>query len=542
MTRPRFPLLRTSAAACLVVATLCATAGTSRPHRQPVVPAAADTLPSARDIAAVRGHIAKTWATLTRSLGDLERAAPDPKFPVPAGAPWPVYFSSTEDRASVERLLTTSLSGEARQRLDLRVLAAGARSVTPQGLLFLPFPYVVPGGRFNEMYGWDSHFIVLGLLRDGQVDLARNMADDHLYQVRHYGRVLNANRTYYLTRSQPPFLSRTVLAVFDRTRDLDWLREAAEGIEAYHAYWTRGAHLFPEIGLSRYYDEGEGPVPEVVAAERDEQGRTHYDRVREYYRTHEVTDYPESEYYDAATDTLTTRFFKGDRSMRESGFDPSERFGPFGADVLSYAPVCLNSLLFALEEDMARIRLRLSDHAAAARWSALAARRRAAMDRYLWDDEAGLYFDYNLETGRRRRYEFATTFFPLWVGAASPEQARSVAGRLEVFEAPGGVLTSTRETGQQWDAPFGWAPLQLAAVEGLRRYGYDRAADRLARRFIALVTKEYAEHGVILEKYDLRRRESDVAQGIRFGYSSNEAGFGWTNAVYLELLEGLRSP
>jgi hypothetical protein len=194
-----------------------------------------------------------------------------------------------------------------------------------------------------------------------------------------------------------------------------------------------------------------------------------------------------------------------------------------------------------MEEDAARIQDELGRPDAARVWRERAKARRAAIDRYLWDAETGLYFDYNFETKKRRPYEFATTFYPLWVGAASPEQARRVRDNLSKFEASGGILTSTRVTGHQWDAPFGWAPLQMIAVAGLRRYGFEDDADRIARKFLELVTKEFEEHAVILEKYDLRRRESDVAADIRFGYSSNEIGFGWTNAAYLELLAGLRA-
>jgi alpha,alpha-trehalase len=136
-------------------------------------------------------------------------------------------------------------------------------------------------------------------------------------------------------------------------------------------------------------------------------------------------------------------------------------------------------------------------------------------------------------------YPFATAFAPLWVGLAADSQAAATASTLWQLEAPGGVLTSTRRTGNQWDAPFGWAPLQMMAVEGLRRYGYDAAADRLSAKFVDLVHKEFREHGVILEKYDLVQRESDVSAGIEYGYSENVIGFGWTNAVVLRLLEGM---
>jgi alpha,alpha-trehalase len=279
----------------------------------------------------------------------------------------------------------------------------------------------------------------------------------------------------------------------------------------------------------------------VLSDELDAQGRTHYDRVREYYRTHEVTDYDAALFYDRKADRLTDLFYKGDRSMRESGFDPSARFGPFSADIVHYAPVCLNALLARMEADAAEIEETLGDPRAAGEWRRRAEGRRQAIDRYLWDPQAGLYLDYDFETGRRRHYEFATTFYPLWAGIASREQAARVVASLPLFEAPGGLLTSTRTTGNQWDAPFGWAPLQLLAVEGLRRDGYDEDASRLSRKFVALVAKEFAEHGGILEKYDVRRCESDVSADIRFGYASNEIGFGWTNAAVVELLAGLEA-
>jgi alpha,alpha-trehalase len=225
--------------------------------------------------------------------------------------------------------------------------------------------------------------------------------------------------------------------------------------------------------------------------------------------------------------------------MRESGFDPSNRFGPFAVDIIHYAPVCLNSLLYQMEMDTAHILNELGRKPEAAPWLARAVRRRAAVDRYLWDAKTGLYLDYDFRLGRRRHYEFATTFYPLWVGLASKAQARRVRENLKVFEAPGGLLTSTTVSGNQWDAPFGWAPLQMIPVQGLRRYGFEEDAARVSRKFIDLVTKEFEEHGTIVEKYDVRRRESDVAADIHFGYSANQIGFGWTNGAYLDLLAGL---
>lgn len=502
--------------------------------------AATAVRPTSQQITEVRRYIKGSWRTLSRSLKDLPAAARDPKMHHPAGQPWPVYYAAAVNRGDVERAVRAALRPPARSQIALKPLASDPLAMTEHGLLFLPRPYVVPGGRFNEMYGWDSYFITVGLLRDLEVERARDMTDNHLYQVRNYGMVLNANRTYFLSRSQPPFLSRMVLDVYERTKDRAWLRATVPTIDQYYDFWVKDPHLLPQLGLSRYFDLGEGPAPEVVSDEKDAAGRTHYDRVREYYKEHEVKDYDLTQYYDARSDTLLPLFYKGDRTMRESGFDPSNRFGPFSIDVIHYAPVCLNSLLYQMELDRAQIATLLGDPTGATQWRARAERRATVVNRYLWDEAAGLYFDYSVRTGTRRPYEFATTFYPLWVGIATPEQARRVAANLPKLEAPCGVLTSTSVTGNQWDAPFGWAPLQMAAVAGLRRYGFNEEADRLAWKFLGLVTKEFGEHGGIVEKYDVQRCESDVSAGIKFGYSSNEIGFGWTNAVYLELLAGLR--
>jgi alpha,alpha-trehalase len=428
------------------------------------------------------------------------------------------------------------------KQVAVRTLPRNALSIREHGLLYLPRPYVVPGGRFNEMYGWDSYFIQVGLLRDREIERARDMVENFLYEITHYGTILNANRTYFLSRSQPPFLTRMILGVYEQTKDSEWLRRTVPSIERYYQFWIESPHAVPELGLSRYFDLGNGPAPEVVSDEKDEAGRTHYDRAREYYKTHDVTDYDESLYYDAARDELTDLFFKGDRSMRESGFDPSSRFGALNVDVIHYAPVCLNSLLYIMEDDTARITELLGDAAASRTWRARADARRDRINRVLWDEATGLYYDFNFRTKRLRRYDFATTFYPLWAGIATPAQAKRVRGNLGRFEAPGGLLTSTQVTGNQWDAPFGWAPLQMIAAAGLRRYGFDEDADRIATRFISLVSKELDEHGTIVEKYDVRRRESDVAADIKFGYSANQVGFGWTNGAVLDLLAGMRQP
>jgi alpha,alpha-trehalase len=522
--RSRFAVRRCSLAALLLLV-LAATA------RADEAPLTADRL------APLRAYIHQAWRDLARSSRDLLAAAADPKLNLPPGRPWPVYVSSHEDRDAVARALRDTLGEDAWRHIDLRRLPPGARAAHPHGLLYLPQPYVVPGGRFNEMYGWDSFFIELGLVRDHEMELARGMVENFLYEVLQYGTVLNANRTYYLTRSQPPFLTRMVLLLHEAAPDRDLLTRALPALERYYRFWTHDPHRAGSTGLARYFDRGRGPAPEVVAGERDERGQTHYDRVREYYRTHDVPDYDVTRFYDRRRDTLTALFYKGDRSMRESGFDPSNRFGPFSVDIVHYAPVCLNSLLFQMEQDLARIHQELGHRAQAGLYRTRAEQRRRRVDRYLWDDESGLYLDYNFESAARRRYLFATTFYPLWTGLASPAQAARVRESLRELEAAGGLMTSTTASGSQWDAPYGWAPLQWIAVQGLRRYGFEEDADRLAQKFVGLVLKELDEHGVIVEKYDVAARESSVAAGLRFGYRSNEVGFGWTNGVVLDFLD-----
>jgi len=500
------------------------------------------SLPDDSHLQRLRGYIKMSWTTLSRSIRDLPQALPDPKIPRKPGQPWLLYISPRESRTRVHSELADVLDASAMKDIEIRTLPRNVLSIREHGLLYLPRPYIVPGGRFNEMYGWDSYFIQVGLLRDDQLGDASDLVENFLYEIEHYGTILNANRTYFLSRSQPPFLTRMILAVYEKTRDNAWLRGTLPAIERYYRFWTTEPHTVPDAGLSRYFDRGEGPAPEVMADEKDEQGRTHYDRAREYYRTHDVTDYDESLYYDSRRDRLTDLFYKGDRSMRESGFDPSNRFGALNVDVIHYAPVCLNTLLYVMEDDTGRIMETLGDTSAATMWRSRAASRRDLINTLMWDEEAGLYYDYNFRTRQRRRYDFATTFFPLWAGIASPAQAARLRENLSRFEAPGGLLTSTEVTGNQWDAPFGWAPLQMIAVDGLRRYGFHEDANRIAAKFVSLVAKEFDEHGTIVEKYDVRRRESDVAADIKFGYSANQVGFGWTNGAVLDLLAGMREP
>ena len=490
---------------------------------------------SADQLQALQRYIKQSWHTLQRSNAQLAQAAPDPKFKPMADGRWPVYVSQRENIKQLEQTLRSQMPAEEFAKIELRQLPNDTSQIREHGLLYLPYPYVVPGGRFNEMYGWDSYFTQVGLVRDGEMALAQNMVDNFLYQIEHYGRILNANRTYYLSRSQPPFLTQMILNVHRKQPDKAWLQSTIPAIEKYYRFWTEEPHLTRETGLSRYFDMGNGPAPEVLSGERDAEGRDHYDLVKDYYRKHDVKDYDLGQYYDKEKDQLTDLFYKGDRTMRESGFDPSNRFGPFSIDIINYDPVCLNSLLYLMETDTAEIFKILGNVREARVWTNRAQQRRQTVNRLMWDEKDGLYYDYSFTEKKLRRYPFITTFYPLWVGIADKQQAARIVANLHLFEKPGGLLTSTQVTGSQWDAPFGWAPTEMIAIEGLRRYGYNREADRITANFLSLILKEFLQHNTIVEKYDVERRESEVSAGLKFGYKSNEIGFGWTNAAFLQL-------
>ena len=225
--------------------------------------------------------------------------------------------------------------------------------------------------------------------------------------------------------------------------------------------------------------------------------------MREYYRTQPVTEYDLARYYDAAHDTLTPDFYFGDRAVRESGFDLSARFGPFSTDIISHNSVDINVLLYQMELDMAEIAGILDREPDVKTWSKRAAWRGAEINRLMWNDKAGLYFDYNFEKDRQSTYHFNTTFYPLWAGIASPEQAARVVANLPIFERAWGLMVSDHRSAHQWDAPFGWAPMHIMAVEGMRRYGFNADADRVSRKFLSLILRDFARHGTIMEKYDV---------------------------------------
>lgn len=429
-----------------------------------------------------------------------------------------------------------------------------------QGVLYLPNPYVVPGGFFNEMYGWDSYFIIRGLLRAGRVKMAQGMVENFFFEIDHYGSILNANRTYFLTRAQPPFLSSMVMAVYDSLSDLKakraWVEKAYPYIQRDYNLWTRGEHLAGDTGLSRYFDYGQGPVPEI-ADMHDPYYRevfTHIQALPERERyledaskanvaltgpsfTFEACEQDEVGCTKSPVMKFTMDYYKGDRAMRESGFDISFRFGPFGGESHHFAPVCLNSLLYKEEADLEKIATTLGRSAEAKEWAQRAQHRKELVNRYLWDASKGMFFDYDFTNKKRSTYEYVTTFYPLWAGLATQQQAKAVIANLKEFERKGGLLTSPYMTGVQWDAPYGWAPLQLMAVEGIRRSGDNADADRAAREWVSTVEQNFAREGTIREKYNVETQTSKA--NVTAGYKQNVVGFGWTNGVTLEFMHEL---
>ena len=481
-------------------------------------------------------HISRMWPLLTRDIRHAVEAARDPKT-ADAGKGVPIYVSPAESPERIASQIRKVLDPIDVDRVTVIPLPGAPERILDHGLLYLPGRYVVPGGRFNELYGWDSHFIVAGLLRDGRTGLAQSVVDQCLYEVEHYGAVLNCNRTYCLSRSHPPFLSRTVLSVFAQSGDAEWLGHALPLIERYHAYWQSPPHLVAACGLSRYHAFGEGPAPEVVHGEVDADGATHYQRVCARLRR----DFADTPWlrgvFSVEEDRLTADGYRNDRTVRESGFDLTDRFGPCGLHSRDYLPVCLNSLLWCMEADIAEIRRRLgSSPESVAHWDSLAIRRAERMTECFWDEDAGMFFDWNHASGGRSSYAFATTFMPLWAGWATPAQAERVAQRLPDFMAPAGLLASQTRSGCQWDAPFTWAPLVLMAVQGLAAFGRVAEAVEVGTRFLSVAANEFLRTGQFFEKYDAERGTAEVEGSILYGYPTNETGFGWTNAVIGELL------
>jgi alpha,alpha-trehalase len=399
-------------------------------------------------------------------------------------------------------------------------------------LIPLPGPYVVPGGRFREIYYWDSYFTMLGLVESGRLDLVKNMLDNFAHLIRTVGHIPNGNRTYYLSRSQPPYFAAMVGLYATATgtaRALGYL----DAMEAEHAFWMDGANrvapgdayrrvvrLRDGSVLNRYWDDRPEPRPE----------------------SHK----PDYELGATLPETQRTTFYRNARAAAESGWDFSSRWMRDPSDLRTLetteiVPVDLNSLLYHAEQTISalrRIRGRPGDLDISAQFAKAAARRRQALLAAAYDPERGFFYDVRWRTNERvtDRPTLAAAA-PLYFGLATPEQGRAVAARLERdFLKAGGFVTTTIASGQQWDAPNGWPPLQWLSIQGVRRYGRGDLADRARDRWLALNRRTYRVTGKMTEKYDV----VDMSRQAGGGEYPNQDGFGWSNGVALALAAQVR--
>jgi len=398
----------------------------------------------------------------------------------------PLFVKSINDRPGI-------LSLAMRKEVDLITGEESLRGV----------PFVVPGGRFNEMYGWDSYFETLGLVVDGRYDLARGMVDNFIYEIKHYGKILNANRSYYLSRSQPPFLTDMALKVYERLPSIEtpeerlkWLKGAfCAAIKEYETVWMAEPRYDPVTGLSRFRPSGVGIPPETEAS--------HFDHIIEPYAKRigmTIKEYAKAYNDQKVIEPALDEYFLHDRAVRESGHDTTYRYEKRCANL---ATIDLNTLLYKYEIDIAETTRDLFGEGwldsngrpqYSQNWFARAEKRKERIDKYMWNEEKSLYYDYDTINHCNIDYETATAFWALWSGVASQYQANAmVRNSLSKFEVLGGLVCGTENSrgaisldrpNRQWDFPFGWAPHQIMAWYGLQKYEFPNEARRLAYRWL----------------------------------------------------------
>jgi alpha,alpha-trehalase len=391
-------------------------------------------------------------------------------------------------------------------------------------LINLPNSYIVPGGRFREIYYWDSYFTMLGLQTSGEVGMIENMVGNFAFLIDSIGFIPNGNRTYFLTRSQPPFFAQMVRLLAQEKGSEVWKAYYPQLKKEYN-FWMKGREQLtyskpsfkrvvrlPEGGvLNRYWDEGDWPREEM-----------HADDV----------ETAEKSGRDAAN------VYRDIRAACESGWDFSSRWLADPEDLATIRtteilPVDLNCLLYELEKTLAEAAVYADNEADAALYRALAEQRKEAIRRYLWNPEKGGFFDYHLPSGQSTEIVSLATIYPLYVDVATPAQAEATAKMVEQYLLqPGGLSSTNQRTGQQWDAPNGWAPLQWMAIQGFRNYGLDEIANEVTQRWVHLNRKVYKSSGKLVEKYNVM----DLNLENGGGEYPVQDGFGWTNGVLIKLL------
>ena len=471
-----------------------------------------------------------------------ETAESRPRIYVPHGVPLQhAYYSKLarempEMKLDVQWLPESDITAEFIKSLNDKpgILALEMEEYDSNGRKeLIGLPFIVPGGRFNELYNWDSCFCATAMI-DTHPHVVKSILRHFIFEIKHYGKILNANRSYYLGRAQPPFLTDLALKTYRATKhepgSKDLLKLAIlAAMKEYHNYWMTAPRYNEDTGLTRYRPIGIGIPPEVES--------TGFDHILEPYAekynmtmTEVGQAYTNGQIQEPKLDT----FFLHDRALRESGHDTSNRFVGVCADL---ATIDLNCLLYRYETDIAEaIRTTFEDNLqipadfcapgqvgdrfeSSAVWECSAKKRQDSIDRYLWNEEKGLYFDFNTVTKTQTECETVTSLWALWCGVASPRQAALlVKNGLRKFECVGG-LSSTTETSRgpvnaanpqkQWDYPNGWAPHQMLAWDGLKKYGYHHEAERLAYRWLHMITRVFEDYnGTVVEKYDVTELKS----------------------------------
>jgi alpha,alpha-trehalase len=390
-------------------------------------------------------------------------------------------------------------------------------------LLPLPHSYVVPGGRFRELYYWDSYFTMLGLEADGRHDLVRDMIEDFAFEINCYGHVPTGNRSYYLSRSQPPFFALMVELVARREGDESYANYLPQ-LKAEYDYWMDGsAALAPNQGHRRVVRLADGTLLNRYWDDRPE---------------------PRDESYREDVKTGSERradpagVYRSLRAGAESGWDFSSRWLADGRHLDTIrtdflAPVDLNCLMVHLERTIAKAYRIKGDADQASRFAAAAGRRAAAIRRLMWDRRSGMFVDYVWQRPETASPVTAAGLFPLFLEVADRDQAAMVAQTVRRrLLMVGGVATTLTMSREQWDYPNGWAPLQWVAVVGLRNYGKRQLAETIARRWNCKNLDGYRASGTLIEKYDVVHDKPGGG-----GEYELQIGFGWTNGV----LRALRS-
>ncbi|WP_205502098.1 alpha,alpha-trehalase TreF [Rufibacter psychrotolerans] len=401
------------------------------------------------------------------------------------------------------------------------------RQPIPEGssLITLPHAYVVPGGRFREIYYWDSYFTMLGLQESGQVQLIQNMVDNFTYLINTVGHIPNGNRTYYISRSQPPFYA-LMLRVLAQEKGRAILKKYEPALQKEYAFWMNGQETLSAAApayrrvvrlpdgsiLNRYWDDDPSPRPEA---------------------------YKEDVEVAHASGRQAEQVYRDIRAAAESGWDFSTRWFLDQKTLQTIrttqlVPVDLNALLYHMEitlAEMARLQGNLEQEQL---FQQKAARRKNALLQYCWNAQDGFFYDYDFTRQQTSNIPTLAAVAPLFFCMATKEQAKAVAQRLERdFLKPGGVVTTLTTSGQQWDAPNGWAPLQWMTIQGLRAYKHNALARTIATNWVRQNRAVYQQSGKLTEKYNV---EKPGAEGGGGEYP-NQDGFGWTNGVLLKLLQ-----